>query len=173
MPNIQKEQEVAVLKELLSSNHIHIVTDHSGLSVKQISDLRGKLREHGSQMRVAKNRLINIAREQAGLVSIEEILEGPSSLVLSIDDPVSPAKTLKKFIDEFEIPAIKGMIIDNVVMDVSRFDDLASLPSVDELRAKVVGGIAAPLTGLVYTLSGLLRGFAVALNAIAEKKQQN
>ncbi len=172
VPNPQKEREVEALKELLSSNNVQIVTDHTGLSVKEVSDLRIKLNECGAKMRVAKNRLINIAREQAGLVSLEDILEGPSSLVLSSQDPVSPAKTLKEFIEDIDKPAIKGLIIDDVIWDLSKFDELASLPSVDELRAMVVGGIAAPITGLVFTLSGLLRGFAVALNAVAEQKQQ-
>lgn len=172
MPNPQKEREVEALKELLSSNNIQIVTDHTGLSVTEISNLRNKLRESGATMRVAKNRLINIAREQAGLVSIDDILKGPSSLVLSSEDPVSPAKTIKEFIDNIDKPEVKGLIIDDVIWDLSKFDELASLPGIDELRAKVVGGIAAPITGLVFTLSGLLRGFAVALNAIAEQKQQ-
>lgn len=172
VPNPQKEREVEALRELLSSNNVQFVTDHSGLSVKEISNLRGRLRECGASMRISKNRLINIARDQAGLVSIESILEGPSSVIFASEDPVTPAKILRDFIKEFEKPAIKTLVIDNVVWKVSKFDELASLPSIDELRAKMVGRIAAPITGLVFTMSGLLRGFVVALNAVAEKKQQ-
>lgn len=172
MPNPQKEREVEALRELLTSNNIQFITDHSGLSVKQISNLRGRLRECGASMKISKNRLINIARDQAGMVSIENILEGPTSVIYASEDPVTPAKILRDFIKEFEKPAIKGLVVDNIVWKVSKFDELASLPSIDELRAKMVGGIAAPLTGLVFTLSGLLRGFVVALNAIGDKKQQ-
>ena len=169
MPNPDKINEVKELKELLSSHNIQIITDHSGLSVTEISELRRELRENGALMRVAKNRLVNLARSEAGLIAIEETLTGPSSLVLAVDNPVNPAKTLKSFYDKTQKPKVKAILINDKLLNLAKFEELASLPSLDELRAKVVGGLAAPLTGLVFTCSGLLRGLAVALKAIADK----
>ena len=97
MPNPAKIEELQKLKELLNSHNIQIVTDHTGLTVAEVGDLRRKLKENNAVMRVAKNRLIKLARTEAGLVPLDEVLEGPSSLVLAVDDPVLPAKTLKKF----------------------------------------------------------------------------
>lgn len=172
MPNPQKEREIEALTELLSSHNVQFITDHSGLSVAEITKLRAKLRETGTSMRVAKNRLIKLARNQAGLCPIDSILEGPSSLVLTIDDPISPAKVLKGFMDELNKPQVKAVIIDDILLDITRFSEIASLPGLDALRARVVSGITTPLSGLVFTMSGLLRGFVVALNGIAEKKEQ-
>ncbi len=170
MPNPDKINEVNELKELLSSHNIQIITDHSGLSVTEISELRRELKEGGAVMRVAKNRLINIARAEADLIPIEETLTGPSSLVLAVDDPVNPAKTLKSFYDKTNKPKVKAILIDNKLLNLAKFEELASLPGLDELRAKVVSRLAAPLTGLVFTCSGLLRGLAVTLKAIADKR---
>ncbi len=171
MPNPAKELEVKKLVELLSSHNVQFITDHTGLNVSEITALRAKLRESGGRIRIAKNRLISLARVEAGQIPIDEVLVGPSSIVMTIDDPVSPAKALQQFIKENEKPHVKAVIIDDVLLDISKFQELASLPGVDELRAQVVRGIASPITGLVYSLSGLLRGFVVALNAIADKKR--
>jgi len=171
VPNPAKIELVKELKKLLSENNVQYITDHTGLNVAQVSDLRRKLVESGASMHVAKNRLIKIARADAGLTPINEVLEGPTSMVLSKDDPVPSAKILKLFIDDISKPQIKAVIIDDKVFDVGRFTEIASLPGIDQLRAQFVGGIASPLTGFVTGLSGIMRGFAVALSAIAEKKQ--
>ncbi len=171
MPNPAKIELVNELKELLKNNNVLIVADHSGLNVAQISQLRRKLGESGSVMRVAKNRLIQIARAEVGLAPIDQVLEGPTSLILSKNDPVPSAKTLKVFIDDIAKPQIKAVIIDDRLYDVSRFDEIATMPGIDQLRAMFLGAIASPITGLAVSLSGVYRGLAIALNRVAEQKQ--
>ena len=171
MPNPSKIEEVKQLKELLSSYNIQLITDHTGLSVAEIGELRRQLKENGALMRVCKNRLLKLARAEAGLIAIDEVLEGPSSMVLAVDDPVSVAKVIKSSINKVQKPKVKALIIDDKLLDISKFEELATLPGIDELRAKMVGSLNAPISGFVFTLSGLLRRLAIVMRGIAEKKK--
>jgi large subunit ribosomal protein L10 len=171
VPTPKKEIQVGALTELFKTHKFQIIADHSGLDVAQISSLRRELRKCGAEMHVAKNRLISIARTNAGLAPIDDILNGPSSVVMSITDPVGPAKVLKKSIAEFKKPIIKGIVLGDTFIEASKFDSIAAMPGMLELRAMVVGTIAAPITGLVYSLNGLLSGFVRALDAVREQKQ--
>lgn len=171
MPNPAKIEVVDELKELLKINNVQIIADHSGLNVAQISQLRRKLGESGAVMRVAKNRLIQIARAEVGLSKIDSVLEGPTSLILAKADPVPSAKALKVFIDDISKPQIKAIIIDDMFYDASRFDEIANMPGIDMLRAMFLGAVASPITGLAVSLSGVVRGLAISLKAVAEKKQ--
>ena len=173
MPNPAKIEEVKKLKKLLSENKIQYFADHTGLNVAQVSDMRRKLAENGAVMRVAKNRFVKIARNELELVPIDDVLVGPTSLILSESDPVGPAKVLKAFIDDIKMPQMKAVVIDDQILSLSRFDEIATMPNMDQLRAMFVGGLAAPISGLVFAMSGLMRGFVVALSAIGEKKQSS
>ena len=172
MPTQKKIEEVERLQELLTSNDIVILTDHTGLNVEEINDLRAQLKENGAFMRVAKNRLIALARQQAELMDLGDLLEGPTSLVLGQDDPVGPSKVIKEFMDDIEKPAVKAILIGDTLYDLEKFEEIAAMPGLDELRAKLVGSIASPINGLVFTMSGLMRGLVVALNGVAEKKRE-
>jgi len=171
VPSQDKIEEVKKLKELLENNNVHIVTDHSGFTVEEVSNFRRELSETGASMKVAKNRLIKIARDQAGLCDIEESLNGPSNLIMAIDDPISPAKVIKKYIDDIEKPTVKALVINDVLMDLSKFDEIASLPGIDGLRAKLVGGMVAPINGFVFSLSGIIKSLVYVLNAVSEQKE--
>jgi large subunit ribosomal protein L10 len=171
VPNPAKIEEVEKLEKLLKENTIQYLTDHTGLTVAQVNDLRSKLTEAGAIMRIAKNRFMKIARKQAGLVPIDDVLVGPTSWVLANNDPVKPAKVLRDFKKNIDKPQVKGVIVDNQILSLSRFDEIAQMPEISQLQAMFVGGIAAPISGLVFGLSGLLRGFVIALSAIGEKKQ--
>jgi large subunit ribosomal protein L10 len=171
VPTPKKEIQVKSLVELFKTHKFQIITDHSGLDVAQISALRRELRKCGAEMLVAKNRLISIARAQAGLAPIDGVLNGPTSVVMSTNDPIAPAKVLRKFFVEAKKPAIKGIVFGDTFIEASKFDSIAEMPGFQELRAMVVGSLAAPITGLVYSLNGLLGGFVRALDAIRESKQ--
>lgn len=170
MPTQQKIEKVGELINLFRENKVHIIADHSGLNVEDINRLRREIRKNGARMIVAKNRLIARARADIGLVPIDSVLDGPTSIILSIDDPVAPAKVLKKFIDEVKMPKIKGLVIGKEFFSASRFESIATMPGLNELRARLLGGMSAPLIGLVSVKSGLLRGLVVVLNAVKAKK---
>ena len=100
-------------------------------------------------------------------------MEGTTALAISNDDPVAPAKTFKNFLKDNAALEIdfKSGFVDGKVLSVDEIKDLADLPPKEVLVAKVLGGLNSPIAGLANVLNGNIRGLAVALNAVAEKKQ--
>jgi large subunit ribosomal protein L10 len=169
VPTPKKVQEVEEITEILRESSLTILTDYRGLSVTQMQQFRAGLREHDSQFRVVKNTLTGIAADNAGLGEVRPLLEGPTAIVTSKDDPVGPAKAVQDFVRSSRILQIKGAILEGAVIPASEVERLASLPSREELLAKVVGGINAPLYGLVSVLSGTIRSLQYVLQARAEQ----
>jgi large subunit ribosomal protein L10 len=102
---------------------------------------------------------------------LDQYLSGPTALAISFEDPVAPSKVLSKFAKEYKVLEIKAGIVEGDIVDLEGIKSIANLPSREELVAKVVGGLSSPLYGIVNVLNANIRGLAVALNAIAEKKQ--
>lgn len=147
MDRAQKEELVAKLNAVFSETSVVVVTRNLGLTVAQVNDLRGRMREVGASYKVAKNRLARIALEGTAYGPISDMLVGPTALATSTD-PVAAAKAAVAFAkttDKFEIV---GGAMGNTVLDVNGVKALAELPSLDELRAKIVGLVQAPATKL-------------------------
>jgi len=148
----QKREAVAELGEKFSRATSVFVADYRGLSVDDVNDLRGKLRETPeaeAEYQVAKNSLLRLASVGSDVEELKEHFSGPSSIAISYGDPVSLAKILVKYADDHEVFEIKGAVLDGQAMDNSELAKLATLPSLLELRAKLVGLIQAPATKLV------------------------
>jgi large subunit ribosomal protein L10 len=169
----KKVQEVEQITELLKASSLTILTDYRGLNVTQLQAFRRGLREHGSSFRIVKNTLTGIAANSAGLEDVRPYLEGPTAIVTANDDPVGPAKTTQDFARTTRILTIKAGILEGTVIPASEVERLASLPSREELLGKVVGGLNAPLYGLVSVLSGPIRSLAYVLQARAEQLGQD
>jgi large subunit ribosomal protein L10 len=172
LPKPEKVQAVQEITEDFKSTDIFILVDPRGLTVSEVSDLRRRLRESGASLKVVKNTLAKIAAQEAGVQGLDSLLEGPTAITICRDDPVSPAKVIQGFIREKRKLTVKGGYLQKRVLGAADVEALATLPSREELIAKVIGGIAGPLYGLANVLSGPLRGFAVALDQIREKKEQ-
>ncbi len=145
MDRAEKAELVAELNNVLSETSVVVVTLNKGLTVAQATQLRVKMREAGASYKVAKNRLARLALEGTSYLSISDLLVGPTALATSTD-PVAAAKVAVEFAktnDKFEIV---GGAMGDTVLDVSGVKALAELPSLDELRAKIVGLINAPAT---------------------------
>jgi large subunit ribosomal protein L10 len=169
VPTPKKEKEVEEITEILRESSLTILTDYRGLNVTQMQQFRAGLRESDSKFRVVKNTLTGIAADNAGLGEIRPLLEGPTAIVTSKDDPVGPAKVVQDFARSSRILQIKGGILEGTVIPASEVERLASLPSREELLAKVVGGLNAPIAGLVYVLSGTIRSLQYVLQARVEQ----
>lgn len=169
MPTPKKEQEVAELTELLRDNQLTILTDYRGLTVTDLQNLRTQLRPFASNIRIVKNTLTVIAAQNAGVESVQPLLEGPTALVYGADDVVGPAKVVNDFVRTSRILQIKGGLLQGQIISVSEIEDLANLPPRDVLIGKVVGGIQSPLYGLVGVLSGTIRSLAYVLQARADQ----
>jgi large subunit ribosomal protein L10 len=145
MDRNQKNELVASLAQTFTRTQVVVITRNHGLTVAQVSDLRTKMRSAGAQFKVAKNRLARIALEGTPYQEISEMLVGPVGLATSAD-PVAAAKVAVDFAktnDKFEI--VGGAMV-GTLLDANGVKALAELPSLDELRAKLVGLLQAPAT---------------------------
>lgn len=166
-----KEAEVAEIQEKLQKSQSVMFLDYRGLTVSEVTELRNKMRAAGVEYKVIKNTMIRRAAKEAGVEGLDEILEGPTAVAFGYEDPVAPAKILVDFIENAKKTQLKGGVLAGRAMSQAEIKDLASLPSKEQLLAKLMGSLNAPVTGLVMALSGIPRKLVYALNAIKEKKE--
>ena len=169
MDRSQKSDLVAELKGVFSETSVVVITRNLGLTVAQSTDLRLKMRDAGAQFKVAKNRLALIALEDTRYKPIGDLLKGPTALATS-GDPVAAAKVAVEFAkttDKFEIV---GGAMGDTVLDVAGVKALAELPSLDELRAKIVGLVQAPATKIVQIVQAPAGQLARVFGAYAAKE---
>lgn len=171
MPKTKAQKEVAVtsLVEDLAKAKSVVFTNFTGLKVKEVVELRKKCRDEQMHYVVAKKTLMNRAFKTAKLDVDAKQFPGEVATVLSFGDEVAPARVLVGYAKEH--PALKpfGGILESRYVDAGTIQALAALPSKQELIAKVVGSIGAPLSGLVRVLAGNLRGLVQVLTARVEK----
>jgi len=173
MPTPKKIEEVEYLSERIREAKGIYLTDFTGLTVEEMNDLRVRLRKENVLYRVAKNTLTKIALQQAGYEGkLDPYLEGPTGLVFGFDDPITPARILRDFAKERQKLRFKASLVDGQVFDAEQTEKLADLPSRDELVARLLGQLNAPIAGLVWTLNGLLAKLVYALQAIKEQKEK-
>ncbi|MCW6531759.1 MULTISPECIES: 50S ribosomal protein L10 [Sphingomonas] len=169
MDRAQKAAAVAELNRTFSEVGVVVVTRNHGMSVAQSTQLRNKMREAGASYKVSKNRLAKIALDGTDYLSLGDMLTGPVGLASSID-PVAAAKVAVEFAktnDKFEI--VGGAMGANA-LDVEGVKALATLPSLDELRAKIVGLLVAPATKLATVTQAPAAQLARVLKAYSEKE---
>jgi large subunit ribosomal protein L10 len=169
MDRSQKSDLVDELKNVFTETSVVVVTRNHGLTVAQSTDLRLKMRDAGAQFKVAKNSLALIALEDTRYKPIGDLLKGPTALATS-EDPVAAAKVAVEFArtnDKFEIV---GGAMGDTVLDVNGIKALAELPSLDELRAIIVGLIQAPATKIARTVSEPGAQLARIFSAYAAKE---
>lgn len=170
MPNVQKQEMLAKIKEDLDGVKAVWVVDYRGLTVKEIQALRGDIREADASMKVYKNTLMHIALDEMELPNLDAVLEGPSAFVFAGEDPVASAKALKDFAKKNQNLVIKGGMMDNAFVDAAQVEAIAALPSREELIAKLLGTISNPLVKTVRVLNGPMEAFARCVSAIADQK---
>jgi large subunit ribosomal protein L10 len=170
-PRAVKEQIIKDLSSRLNDAGTVYLTDLTGLNVEAVTDLRSRLRAESIECRVIKNTLTRFAIKSAGLPDLGDHLDGPTALVIS-DDPVTPAKILTDFGKTHENrPRIKGGLLSGAIIDASQVEALSKLPSREELLTRAVRGIAAPISGLVFSLSGVFGNMVRVLAAVAQKRE--
>ncbi|WP_317304102.1 50S ribosomal protein L10 [Acidaminococcus timonensis] len=168
----EKASKVAELKDLLTASKGVVLVNYCGLSVAEDTELRAKMREAGVKYMVAKNTFIRIAAKEAGIEGLDSVLEHNTALAFSAEDPVAPAKILNDFSKDHKALELKAGILDGKVIAVEEVKALAELPSREELLAKLVGSMQAPISGLVNVLQGTIRNFVYTLEAVRQKKEQ-
>ncbi len=167
----QKEGTLAELVEALQSAKSVVFADFKGLTVKDATDFRNKARKENVGVLVAKKTLMRLAFKNAGYEGVDPAsLQGSLVMVTGFDDEVAPAKLVADFAKDHEALKIVAGVLERKLVDANAIKALAKLPSKQELMAKLVGSINAPLSGLVNVLAGNLRGLVNVLNAVKDQK---
>mgnify|MGYP003953153891 CR=1 FL=1 len=143
MKRSEKKEFVQKLKDEMDTSSSVIVAHYSGLTVEESEQLRSEMRSNGAKFKVTKNRLTKLALEQTQYKNIVDLFTGPTAIAYS-DDPVAPAKVAVSFEQKYEKFKIIGGAYDGEKIDLKKINFLATLPSMDELRGKIVGLISAP-----------------------------
>jgi large subunit ribosomal protein L10 len=169
MPTAQKAREIDALADSFQRAQLVVLANYRGLSVGQLQQLRGNLRETNAEFTVAKNTLTRIAAERVGVEIPAEHLEGPTALMFAYEDVVAPAKALNDFVRSSRVLELKVGVMEGHSLDRSQIEALASLPPREELLAKLVGLLASPMSRVVGVLGGPSRSMAYLLNARAEQ----
>lgn len=170
MSRAQKQTEVSALNERFANDEIVVLTHYSGLTVKEISDLRSQLRAEGASFKVTKNTLAKLALKGTKFEALDEMFTGPTGVATS-QDPVAAAKVAYNFAKKNDKLVILGGALGERVLDVQGIEALAKLPSLDEVRSKLVGLlVAAPtkLAGLLQAPARDLVGVTKAYGATGE-----
>jgi large subunit ribosomal protein L10 len=170
MPTSQKEQLVEKIKDRFAESQAILFADYRGLSVKELEQLRTKLREAGAELTIYKNSLTEIAMRELALPSMAEYLAGPTAFIFSADDPVAPAKALTAFAKEHGALELKAGLVENQVVDAAGVKAIATLPSREELLAKLLGTMSNPIVGFARVLNGPVEAFARTVAAVADQK---
>jgi large subunit ribosomal protein L10 len=170
---VKREEKARVIEGLAGKlrGGTAVLVDYQGMDVAQSTQLRARSREAGVEFVVAKNTLTRRAADEAGVEDLSEYLVGPTALAFS-EDPVASAKLMAEFASQVESFSLKGGLLEGGrVLDEAGVVALSKLPGREQLLAQVVGGISSPLTGLVNVLNNTVQGLVIALNQIAEQKQ--
>ena len=167
----EKKQIVSDLAEQLKSAVSGVLVDYCGLSVEQDTLLRNKLREAGVEYKVVKNNLTRFAAKEVGLDELDPILNGPTSLAISMTDEVAPAKVIAEFAKGNEQLEIKAGFLEGKVLSLDEVKTLAATPNREVLLAKLLGSLNAPASNLARTLQALVDN-GVEPSEIESKKEE-
>jgi large subunit ribosomal protein L10 len=165
----QKDELVSEYAEWINRSKALILTEYTGLTMKQIDDLRAKTREAGGEFHIVKNTLGRVAFESTGMPVQEKFLEGSTAIAFAFKDAPGLAKTLTDFARSSDFLKIKGGYLEKRPISPDQVKALAELPPLPVMRAQLLGVLLAPAGKLARTLAEPARQVAAALKAYAEK----
>ncbi len=168
MDRAEKAEEVTALKGVFAKAGVVVVGHYAGLTVAEMTVLRRRLSDAGAGLKVVKNRLVKIAIDGTPKASGASLFTGPTAIAYS-DDPISATKVAVQYAKEKERFVLLGAMFGDQLLDPKAVQALASLPSLDELRGKIVGLIQAPATKIAGVLAAPGGQLARVINAYATK----
>ena len=168
----EKEQIVAGIAQQFKTAVSGVFVDYCGLTVEEDTELRNKFREAGVEYKVIKNTLTARAAKEVGFDALEPILNGPTSLAISMTDEVAPAKVIAEFAKNHEQLEIKGGFLDGKVLELAEVKTLAATPNRETLLAKLLGSLNAPISNLARTLQALVDNGVEPADIVVEKKEE-
>lgn len=174
MANPRNIQSVETLRGVLAGVDTFFLVNYQGLSAGEISTLRGKLREAGGRMLVAKNTLINVVLKEQGVSDLGGLLQGPTALVLFSGDPVAPAKVITEFAKNQakNLPTAKGGRLQGARIEASAIEKIAKLPPREQILSELLGVLQAPLAQLVGVLTAAPQNLVSVMSNYADKLKE-
>lgn len=170
MPNARNKEMMEAIKADLADVQAMWVVDACGLTVKEVEGLRRNIREAGAIMKVYKNTIMRIALKETEGPEMDDILEGPSAFVFCSGDVAAAAKAITEFAKENENLSVKGGMMDGKFVTAEEVAAIASLPSKEELLAKIAGAISGVARGVATSINGVPSGLAQAIKQVAGQK---
>lgn len=173
MPNAkvlsEKQAVVAALTEKIKGASAGVLVDYSGITVSEDTELRRKLREANVDYSVVKNTLVRFALDDTGLKELDPLLNGTTSIAISANDPIAPAKIIGEYVKKLENHfEIKGGFMDGKVISIDEIKALGSIPALPVLQAQLLGTMLAPISSLACVLKAIAEKDGEAAEAAAE-----
>ena len=166
-----KSQKIEHYKKQFENAKVAVVADYRGLTVEEITELRRGLQAQNGDLTVTKNTLCKVAVKDTNFEAVSELMQGPTAIAFGFGDEVAAAKVLSKFIKENKKGEIIGAVLEGKVLSADEAKKLASMPSREELYAKMLGSINSPASGLVYSINGVMAALTRAVAAVRDQKQ--
>ena len=165
-----KSEKISQMKEKIEKAKVAIVTDYKGLSVEEITKLRRSIQKEDGDYMVTKNTLAKIAVKGTEYEILTDALTGPVAIAFGFEDQVAPAKALAKFIKESKKGEILAAAMDGKLLSAAEAKALASLPSKQEIYAKMLGCINSPASGIANSVNAVMSSLTRAMAAVRDQK---
>jgi len=169
----KKASTIAEYAELVGKSQAVIITHYGGLKMPELDKVRGQMRSTQAEFHVTKNTLMRRVMKDAGYDVPQEWLTGTTAMSFCFKDPAAVAKALNELTKQFEKLQVIGGVLNGKAINKSEVEALASLPSLDTLRAQIIGAISAPASNLVGVLNAAIGGVMYALQAKVDKETPN
>ena len=165
-----KQDKVSQIKEKIDKAQVAIVTEYKGFSVEEITNLRRALQKEGGDYMVTKNTLAKLAVKDTPYEVLTETFKGPIAIAFGFNDQVAPAKALSKFIKDTKKGEIIAAALDGKLLSADEAKALATIPSKEEIYAKMLGCVNSPATGIVGSINAVMASLTRAVAAVRDQK---
>ncbi len=170
MPNKHNKEEISILSDKIKKASAIYFAEYHGLNVEDITSLRKLFFKSNVEFRVSKNTLLKIAFSKNNYNEIDNFLKGSTAVAFAYDDPSVPAKVLKDFTKERDLPNVKGIIFDGNILNGDQFKKIANLPSKEELLSNLISIFRSPISKFAITINSPMQDFVSILTQIKENK---
>jgi len=168
----RKKEQVKELQGLFNQSQVLIFTDYRGLTVAELTDLRRQLRDKGVEYHITKNTLTSLAGNRSGMSNLDQLIDGPTAIAFVGNDIPGAAKVLTDFARVSKIMQIRGALVGQTVLNTDQVSDLTKILPREQYIAKVMGSLNSPISGMVNTLAGVLRGFMNVMQARVDQLKE-
>lgn len=175
MDKVKKQEVIQQIKDLLDSSEALYLTDFTGMTVEQVNELRNEFYNVKINYKVVKNtlalRALKESSKYSGFVdNLDDFLKGPTGFVFAGEDPVAPARILKKYFSKLEKPKFKVAVVDNQFYGKGTLDELASLLSKEEVISAIMSSLDSSVSGIVGAINAVIRDLSSVIEEVAKNK---